>query len=65
MMDPNANIKEIREIVGELRKAGDNAVDGISVILGADTDRLVELWDSLDQWLSKGGFLPDAWKKGR
>lgn len=47
-MDPNETLSAIRHTVmspGNL----------------ADYDRLCELVDGLDQWLSKGGFLPAPW----
>ena len=54
-MDPNAALDELRSWVdGDLsgRPAQERA------------DRMAELVDGLDQWLSKGGFLPDAWSNG-
>lgn len=29
-----------------------------------DTSELVNNINALDEWLSKGGFLPDDWSKG-
>lgn len=62
-MDPDANLKEQREIR--------EAILGMSEI--TDTDdlirledkarRLVDLSEALDEWISKGGFLPQAWRK--
>lgn len=49
-MDPNATLDEIRDILKNQR-ARESA------------ERLRELIESLDQWLSKGGFLPEAWEK--
>lgn len=53
-MDPNAALAEIRDIVGRFNRDGGLVVDA----------RLAELIDGLDGWLSKGGFLPDAWTNG-
>ena len=52
-MDPNTALKEIREfVIGQHYKN-----------LGPDeVDRLCEVFDGLDEWLSKGGFLPEDWK---
>lgn len=47
-MDPNATLAAIREITGR-----DEHAD----------PELAELVDALDQWLSKGGFLPAAWQR--
>jgi len=53
-MDPNATLAEIRR----LTKRNEEAPLDL-----ADTNRLVLLLLSLDGWLTKGGFLPDAWKR--
>jgi hypothetical protein len=55
-MDPNANLAEQRRIVTR-------------VIAGDDSDaahlaRLADLVQALDEWISRGGFLPDAWQEG-
>lgn len=54
-MDPNANLKEIRAILAEAQK-------GISPNAA---DRLVELVEALDGWLTGGGFLPQPWNHAR
>jgi hypothetical protein len=48
-MDPNAALSEIRRIIANPE--------------GPDVDlfRLVELVEGLDQWVSRGGFLPEGW----
>lgn len=51
-MDPNAALREIREIVVRI-----NTVEELS----QDAGRLVDLVKGLDRWLSNGGFLPEAW----
>lgn len=28
-----------------------------------DLERLADLMEALDEWLSKGGFLPKAWQR--
>ncbi len=55
-MDPNENLNE------QLRLA-DIIQDGM---LGpdydlADIDRLAELVIALDEWITKGGFIPQRW----
>jgi len=47
-MDPNKTLEQIRALA---KYIGDH-----------DYDALVDLVNSLDSWLSKGGFLPDRWK---
>lgn len=58
-MDPNAALKNIREAVGELRNQDDDGVlDGTSQV-----GFLLESVEALDEWLTKGGFLPTAWQR--
>ena len=60
-MDPNANLKEQREIlkvVTQMRLAGEvYDVDYVDLL-----ERLSDLGEAMDEWLSKGGFKPTAWK---
>lgn len=51
-MDPNANLEEQRRIVSTIIRDG-----------SGDAERLADLVEALDEWLSKGGFLPEAWKR--
>ena len=53
-MDPNVTLAQIRELVSE---------NEYRDLYADETDRLVELVQSLDQWISKGGFLPADWNK--
>lgn len=53
-MDPDANWAEQKRIAHRLlNETYDNDEDKIR-----DAERLAELVDALDQWLSKGGFSP-------
>ena len=57
-MDPNACLTELLQLAAEGIRRSD--IDEAS--LNADkTDRMCELVQALDGWLSKGGFLPQAW----
>ena len=53
-MDPNATLTELRE-----------AARGYWTAPPTDTEeaglRVVELFEALDEWLTRGGFLPEAW----
>lgn len=53
-MDPNACLEELRALVAQQLK--DEPLDE------DQTNRLAELFDGLDEWLAKSGFLPDAWE---
>lgn len=52
-MDPNAALREIRELVR------DPAYEHVLV----DHKRLCELVQGLDDWLTTGGFLPKDWRR--
>jgi hypothetical protein len=56
-MDPNAALKEIREII----KEADDCLNSEEELVAFNFSRLVDLIDGLDGWISKGGFLPDDW----
>lgn len=53
-MDPNANLKEQRELAKKILEENNRE----------DVDRLAELVLALDEWLSKGGFPPTDWVHG-
>lgn len=54
-MDVNATLAEAREIAAR--------IDALLLhdAEPADADRLASLFLALDQWLSRGGFLPRDW----
>ncbi len=56
-MDPNACLKELRELV---EKSTYGKITDV-----ADYERLTDLVEALDGWLSEGGFLPEDWQKNR
>ena len=49
-MDPNAALAEAKEILAD-RDVTDEYLP-----------RLADIFEALDDWLSKGGFLPDEWQ---
>lgn len=49
-MDPDAALAQIRALLR------------LTSITRSDAERLVELTEGLDTWLSQGGFLPAAWQ---
>lgn len=53
-MDPNANLEEMLSLARAQLEYG-----------FADADRLAELVLAMDEWMSKGGFPPKKWEKGR
>ena len=56
-MDPNANLSEIRGLIlkAEVLETEDKSLPS------DDSDRLVELVNALDEWMTAGGFLPRHW----
>lgn len=60
-MDPNATLEL-------LRKQAQEILDNYEKYTGHDpiaddAANLAELVQSLDQWLTNGGFLPEEWKE--
>ena len=54
-MDPDANLNEQRRIVARMLAHDSEAIDTNDAI------RLAELAQALDEWITKGGFLPAEW----
>jgi hypothetical protein len=52
-MDPDATLAEIRTLNEKAANYGE--------LSGDEANRLVELVESLDEWLTNGGFLPTPW----
>jgi len=53
-MDPTACLREIRALIREFQA-------GESIEIG----RFVDLVESLDRWITGGGFLPRAWDRAQ
>lgn len=60
-MDPNANLKELLSLAAHIREEYENE-DGNGVDQD-DANRLAELVEALDGWLSNKGFLPGRWSR--
>lgn len=56
-MDPNATLRDLRDLVREESLDGDWAAETAAERCA----QYAELLTALDEWLSKGGFLPAAW----
>lgn len=54
-MDPNATLTEIRELAYRIVEERDSRE--------STYDRLAELVQALDEWITRGGFLPNDWKR--
>jgi hypothetical protein len=53
-MDPDAALKEMRALVEEVLHDNNPSEEA--------AERLSELVEGLDGWISRGGFLPTAWQ---
>jgi hypothetical protein len=60
-MDPNAALEELRKLIAEAAASSSETTDEIVDRL----DTIAELVHALDEWLSRGGFLPAAWNYAR
>ena len=66
-MDPNATLAQLRELSKLVLPDEANALDASEDLADAfndATDRLAELanlFEALDGWIMKGGFLPKEW----
>lgn len=55
-MDPNETLRRIRSVVSD----ENNGMGGDRL---ASLDMLTELFQALDGWITRGGFLPAAWNR--
>jgi hypothetical protein len=53
-MDPNETLRQIRTLANRILNDEYTEYDSLE---------LAELIDSLDNWILKGGFLPNNWQK--
>ncbi len=59
-MDPNATLQALRDLVQHTQTSD------IAHINHEDcADRFADLFDGLDQWIMRGGFLPINWSKSQ
>ncbi len=61
-MDPNESLRELRVALSILMPRRDSLVRALGPDYKRDElDTLIDSAAALDVWLSKGGWLPDAW----
>ncbi len=60
-MDVNETFASIITLVGRILE-GDYS-GGLATAIAVDATDLAEAVDALDVWLSRGGFLPNAWAR--
>jgi hypothetical protein len=56
-MDPDACLEEIR---AKIKQINDEQDDMAALVM---LPELTELVEALDEWISKGGYLPKGWTK--
>lgn len=56
-MDPNETLRLLRLTIAQMR------VDENPDIRKAHAAEVAEYFEALDEWLSRGGFLPAAWSE--
>jgi hypothetical protein len=56
-MDPDETLRRIREQIQNVPSADEQP----EAVLDYAYDALVEHFQALDEWLSKGGYVPRAW----
>jgi hypothetical protein len=59
MMDPNAALENARNAAREFIRGIDKEHPTEDILDNANT--LAEAFQALDQWITRGGFLPSAW----
>lgn len=57
-MDPNEAYKKINESIGEIYNELYDSFDPDSQV-----GQIITHFEALDNWLSRGGFLPDEWER--
>lgn len=57
-MDPNETLVSIRALTAKIIELSDKDDEDLAI----EGLELAEAAQALDEWLTKGGFLPSAWK---
>jgi hypothetical protein len=61
-MDPNECLREMRKLAKSVRKDGSEG-EAYEDRCWPDIERLCDLVEALDGWMSSGGFPPKAWER--
>lgn len=57
-MDPNATLANLRDLANAIAAQGDtDYVDKADL-----ADEMAYIFQALDEWITKGGFRPAAWR---
>lgn len=63
-MDPEAALTRIRELAAEIINMSDE-IDEFDSFghVDEEANELAETFQGLDEWITKGGFLPKDWRR--
>jgi hypothetical protein len=56
-VDPNQALRDLRALVERVLRDGEGADQD-------DANALAAGFNALDEWITRGGFLPEPWAKG-
>lgn len=68
-MDPNETLRMVRNYVERINRLRDAATESdLRTALESESTEemafaIAEYAEALDEWLSRGGFLPEAWER--
>lgn len=60
-MDPTETLRELRTRVFYAKAHRDDGLEFPDVDADENIDRILELFQALDGWLTRSGFLPEQW----
>jgi hypothetical protein len=65
-MDPNVALAELKaqivDVIAQMEKLDLNKIPTEALSAFEAANDVILKFQDLDEWLSKGGFVPDAWK---
>ena len=61
-MDPNQTLKNLRSLVEAVNADLDDSRNLAATDLVCCAHELAQYFEALDQWITSGGFLPQAWE---
>lgn len=62
-MDPDANLARQLKIVEEVQHHQDHPTDAGEGVLASLAMELAEHVEALNEWITRGGYLPAAWNR--
>ena len=60
-MDPTANLREQLQLAARIQRCADR--EHAACHCRDSADRLADLVQALDQWIQRGGFVPEPWAR--